>query len=251
MERTVICMKWGTLYGAEYVNVLYSAVAKNLTGNFRFVCLTNDAEGLLEGIETYPIPDIGLHEKHWLGGQWPKLSVFCDDLYGISGRALFIDLDMMIVGSLDEFFTHSEGLVAIDEGVWVDGPPSTMTSIFAFDPGRCEKILTRFRTNLDEMTTKYRTDQAYLHDEAQPINYWPTEWLVSYKKHLRQPVLIDRFKEPKAPPENTRVLVFHGNPRPIDVILDSNGNLDKFPHYLSGPVSWARQYWIENGGSLK
>ena len=243
-------MKWGTLYSAEYVNVLYRAVRKNLSGDFRFVCLTNDTDGLLDEIETFDIPEIGLSERHWWAGAWPKLSVFSADLYGLSGRALFIDLDMMIVGQLDDFFTHSEGLVTIDEGVWKAGPPSTMTSIFAFDLGQCGSIADHFQNNLEEMTTRHRNEQVYLHNEAQPISYWPEQWLVSFKKHLRQPVLIDRFKAPKPPPEETRVLVFHGRPRPIDVILDSKGNLDRFPHYLSGPVDWARKYWVDNGGSI-
>ena len=51
-------MKWGTLYSAEYVNVLYRAVRKNLSGDFRFVCLTSESDGLLDEIETYPIPEI-------------------------------------------------------------------------------------------------------------------------------------------------------------------------------------------------
>lgn len=250
MQRTVLCMKWGTLYGAEYVNVLYSALTKNLSGDFRFVCLTDVTDGLADGIESYPIPDIGLQDKHWHGGQWPKLSVFSKELYGLSGRALFIDLDMMIVGQMDDFFTHAKGLVAIDEGRWVSGPPSTMTSIFAFDLGKHANIIDLFQANMDEITTNYRTDQAFLHDHAQPVSYWPEDWLISYKKHLRQPVLIDRLKGPKPPPVRSRVLVFHGNPRPIDVIVDSTGNLDKFPHYLSGPVDWAREYWLEHGGQL-
>ena len=35
-DRVVLAMKWGTLYGAEYVNVLYNAVRDHMTGPFRF-----------------------------------------------------------------------------------------------------------------------------------------------------------------------------------------------------------------------
>ncbi len=45
MDRVVICMKWGTLYSADYVNVLYNAVRAHLEGPFRFVCLTDDPRG--------------------------------------------------------------------------------------------------------------------------------------------------------------------------------------------------------------
>ena len=59
-ERVVICMKWGTLYSADYVNVLFNACKANITGDFRFVCLTDNAGGLTNGIEAFPIPDLSL-----------------------------------------------------------------------------------------------------------------------------------------------------------------------------------------------
>lgn len=58
-ERVVLSMKWGKLYPASYVNVLYNACRRNITGDFRFVCLTDDATGLGPEIEACPIPDLG------------------------------------------------------------------------------------------------------------------------------------------------------------------------------------------------
>ena len=39
-------MKWGDKYGPEYVNRLYAAAKKNVTGEFSFACLTDDSSGL-------------------------------------------------------------------------------------------------------------------------------------------------------------------------------------------------------------
>ena len=89
-------MKWGTLYSADYVNVLYHAVCDHLEKPFRFVCLMDDATGFVDGIEHFPIPDIGLQKEHWSHGAWPKLSVFSTELYGLKGRVLFIDIDTEI-----------------------------------------------------------------------------------------------------------------------------------------------------------
>ena len=50
----VLCMKWGTKYAADYVNTLYSMVARNMTRDFRFVCLTEDGVGLHEKVEVFP-----------------------------------------------------------------------------------------------------------------------------------------------------------------------------------------------------
>ena len=66
--RTVVCMKWGTLYSPEYVNVLYRACRANITGDFRFVCLTDDRTGLLPEVDVFPIPDIGLDTWHYFNG---------------------------------------------------------------------------------------------------------------------------------------------------------------------------------------
>ena len=49
MTKNVICIKWGTKFGPEYVNRLYKMVQKNLSLPHRFVCFTDSAEGLAEG----------------------------------------------------------------------------------------------------------------------------------------------------------------------------------------------------------
>ena len=56
----VICMKWGTKYGPEYVNTLYSMVKRHMKRPFRFVCLTDDDKGLSEGIDAFPIPKLDI-----------------------------------------------------------------------------------------------------------------------------------------------------------------------------------------------
>jgi hypothetical protein len=33
--KQIVCVKWGTLYGPEYVNRLYAMVKRNITGPFR------------------------------------------------------------------------------------------------------------------------------------------------------------------------------------------------------------------------
>ena len=46
MTKNVICIKWGTKFGPEYVNRLYHMVEKNLSIPHRFVCFTDNSEGL-------------------------------------------------------------------------------------------------------------------------------------------------------------------------------------------------------------
>ena len=104
-QRHILCMKWGTKYGPEYVNRLYAMVRRNLSGDFRFVCLTDDGNGVRPEVTCLPIPPLNLHlAPGQRDGAWKKLTTFEQDLHGLRGPALFLDLDVVVVGSLDAFF---------------------------------------------------------------------------------------------------------------------------------------------------
>ncbi|MFM8903690.1 MAG: glycosyltransferase, partial [Verrucomicrobiota bacterium] len=66
---TILCMKWGTKYGPEYVNRLRSMVRRHLRMPHRFVCLTDSSAGLDPDIECFPIPSLelpaGAPERGW------------------------------------------------------------------------------------------------------------------------------------------------------------------------------------------
>ena len=104
-QRHIVCMKWGTKYGPEYVNRLYAMVRRHLHGDFNFVCLTDNANGIRPEVQCLPIPPLdlpaGIPERGW-----NKLASFSADLYGLRGTALFLDVDVVVTGPLDEFFTH-------------------------------------------------------------------------------------------------------------------------------------------------
>ena len=95
MDKNVICIKWGTKFGADYVNRLYKMVEKNLSIPHRFVCFTDNAEGLVEGIEVRDLPEY--NDNTAIGDKgWRKLSLFNEQLADLKGTALFLDLDIVI-----------------------------------------------------------------------------------------------------------------------------------------------------------
>ena len=66
---TVACMKWGDKYGPEYVNRLYNMVERNTTLPFKFICFTDNADGLLPEVSVRPLPDMPLPpDKERAGG---------------------------------------------------------------------------------------------------------------------------------------------------------------------------------------
>ena len=71
LKYNIVTLKWGERYGPEYANRLYNAVSKNLSLPFRFVCFTDNTEGLNPQIESYPIPEIDIPEPQIQTG-WRK-----------------------------------------------------------------------------------------------------------------------------------------------------------------------------------
>ena len=59
----VICMKWGSLYNAEYVNKLYNSVKRNLTLDFNFYCFTEDGKDINQNINH--ITKSHFHKSHF------------------------------------------------------------------------------------------------------------------------------------------------------------------------------------------
>lgn len=253
-DRIIICMKWGTLYSADYVNVLYSACRKNMSAPFRFVCFTDVATGLDPAIEVQSIPALPLQPQDWFSGAWPKLAVFGNDLHGIDGRCLFIDLDSVICGPLDPFFELPGRLLVLDGGDnWhprSDGSaaPLVATGVFAFTAGTLGHILSEFARDPIAHVQQYRLEQAFVGAMVPDVGFWPRPWVQSFKRHLRQPPIVDRLLPPKSPPPEARIVAFHGEPRPIALIRQRNWA--KFPRAGRGPVDWMVEYWTSNGGTI-
>ena len=251
----VICMKWGTLYGPDYVNVLRRAVADNLTRPHRFVCLTDDAAGLDAEVEVHPIPDHGFGAGEFGFGGWPKLSVFGAELHDLAGRALFVDLDTVILGPLDALFEESGGVVLIREWPRLGDrlkpwrAPRGMSSIFAFSIGSQPHLLTSYLADPVAARASVRHEQAWITRHAHDLRFWPDGLIASFKKTLMAPPLINRFVPPSPPPPDARVLVFHGVPRPIDVVPDRGQAWGSFWRHGRGAVPFVRDYWLHYGGA--
>lgn len=93
---TIVCVKWGTKYSSEYVNKLYRGVRRNLSRDFRMVCLTENQDGLDPEIQCQELPS-----EQPFKGWWTKVHLFNPAMKLPRGKKVYIDLDTVIVGSLD------------------------------------------------------------------------------------------------------------------------------------------------------
>ena len=100
-----VCMNWGTAYGADYVNRLYSMIARNTQQPFRLVCYTDSKVGIRSEVECFDCPEVNIPSPKRYRG-WRKLSLWANELPGLRGTALFLDLDIVITGGLDDFFSY-------------------------------------------------------------------------------------------------------------------------------------------------
>lgn len=257
-DRIVLCMKWGTLFSADYVNVLHSACRHYLKTPFRFVCLTDNNADLSEGIEVLPIPEIGCTPEMWHHGAWPKLSVFAPEIGSMrSGRVLFIDLDTVVCSDMEPFFTYPAPFVGIDTSDnWrpgrVPGGPGALlgTGVFAFNLGTQVQILRRFQADPSAAFRKAKLEQVWAQEHVDSLEYWPQDWVISFKRWLRQPIGLDLFLPPKEPPAQTKMVAFHGNPRPAALLMPGRNRWDKLPRFGRGQVAWMASYWTQHGGAL-
>lgn len=247
----VLCLKWGNRYGPHYVNILHRAVRRHLRRPFLFHCCTERPEGIDPEVRIIPFPkDPGMPKPH----RWPdvmvKLLVTADGFGGLVGPTLFLDLDVAIMDDLDPFFDYQPGKNCIIHN-WVEShktlfrprPHIGNSSVFRFEAGKSGYICDKFLAEIDRALDRslFATEQAFLTYAMKEVHWWPEEWCRSYKRHCRPVFPLNLLASPR-PPENCRILVFHGLPDPDQAIAGFRG---KRVHHHMRPAPWIAQHWHE------
>ena len=247
MHVNVICMKWGTVYGPEYVNRLYGMTARNLSRPFRFVCLTDNDDGLRGEVETAPIPDIRL-DPPYRRTAWRKLVLHRAGIGGLSGPTLFFDLDIVIVGPLDPFFERAPGNFAS----FTTGPtPIGSWETQACSASRsapmptCSNASRRCPPSTGPISIATSKGSCPKPSAGTGMTYWPAEWCVSFKKHClpRWPL---NFGLTAGIPDRARIVVFHGHPNPHEAMTGEwPAPWHRRSYKYLRPVPWIADYWKE------
>lgn len=217
---TVACVlkhEPGSPFGGSYVMRLAEAVRRWLTVPYQFVCLT-DVPGMdlcLGGLGR------ALPLSHGWRGWWSKMEIF-----RLPGPVLYLDLDTVIVGSMDEM---AQAVIESDRILFVNDfyhPGDRNSSMVGWgEDVSTEWILDSFIADLRtppcyvqtktalRMTFKTRTfrgDQDWLgcllDTTMTPTSFFQdvVPGLHSYKVDVRD----------KGLPADARVVCFHGEPRP-------------------------------------
>ncbi len=186
-QIVIACVKWGTKYGPEYVNILADMVARNCELPYQFWCFTDDGHGLAEDVYVKELPP-------GLDGWWNKLALFKPNTFPGKTRVLFLDLDVVVCGPIEPLI-NTRGISAD----WLQGGYNS--SVMVWDEGAHRRVWPAPEAAI----ARLHGDQDWL-TELGGWDYLPPDWIVSYRLHATD-----------WPPKDAIVVAFHGEPKPAAV----------------------------------
>lgn len=242
-------MKWGDLYDSRYVNHLYAMVRRQVTGELRFVCLADETEGIREEVECHPCPEIDAPAPHNVRG-WRKLTTFADSdkLFGLTGDWLFLDLDVVITGSIDSFFSYQPEEPFVVMQNWSQpGRGIGNTSIYRFRIGALSTLLERFYENRDELIARHVNSQTYISRSLGDLEFWPDEWCVLFKVQCVPSWPKRWWREPLLP-KGAKIVAFPGVPNPHHAARGEwpSRSWHKKLYKKIRPTRWVIDHWRED-----
>ena len=242
--KQILCMNWGSAYGADYVNRLYSMVRRHVSGPMRFVCYTDNRQGICSEVECFDCPEVDIPSPKRNRGL-RKISLWNSQLPGLTGVVLFLDLDIVITGSLDDFFTYRPDCDFCVIHNWTH-PHLRIgnTSAYRFEVGRHPEILQRLLDDPEAVLSSYPNSQTFVSScLADSIEFWPEPWCRSFKRHCVPGLMARWLKAPELPP-GARLVAFPGRPNPHEAAA----GYWPAPWYKRiykhiRPAEWIQQHW--------
>ena len=182
---------------------------------------------------------------------------------------LFMDLDLVVVGPLDDFFSFGEP----DEVILARNHNTPFerlgqTSLFRFPVGKLLPLQERFRADPQGVADDYRFEQRFVTREAPGgVRFWPEGWVRHFRFDCARPLPLNFFLPPRLP-AGARVVIFPGGLLPPHAIAGHWGKhyrrarrlgapqglfapgrpdppLRYLRHYLC-PPDWVREAWSED-----
>ena len=169
-------------------------VRRNLSLPHKFICLTDDPQGL--NCTHFSLPT-------GLVGWWNKLVVFTPAAVDLGKRLLVLDLDVVITGSLDHLVDSLGPLVLTYD--WLR-PQYLNSACYLLESGSLPEVWTKYTS---DVPNRFHGDQEWMTSIVPPdkLSFWPAGWIASYKAHCRKQ---------GRPPNDAKVVCFHGKPKPSE-----------------------------------
>jgi hypothetical protein len=160
-------------YPVEYVTRLHGMARRWIGRPFEFVCLTDQPLKVPSGIEAIDVPNINP-----LKGWWSKLECF-NAAHGFSGRMLYLDLDTLIVDSLDAIIDYPAEFALAPHAGTFNGKRGLQvvklfnSSVMVWDAGVADYL---FRDFTPSVASLLWGDQDYIGLTTPDAAAMPTSW---------------------------------------------------------------------------
>lgn len=242
MPTSIVCWRWRpragyrSTFGPETVNTLRSMVARNFPHKHRFICVTDDTQGIDPRVEVIPDWKDFAHVPSPFGGKNPscyrRLRAFAPDIASAFGeRFVSLDLDTVVVGDLTPLWDRPEEFV-----IWGDTHKSKHTcyngSMFLLTAGARPQAWEQFDPATSPQVAKraglYGSDQGWLSYCLGPgeAKWSRKDGVYSFRNDLQKMRQL---------PENCRITFWHGAHDPWSPYAQS-----QYPwvraHYRGEPV---------------
>lgn len=215
---SVVCFKWHApgyrcKFDSTHVNTLRDMVARHYPDQHRFICVTDDPQGIADGIEKLRIWNDYANVPNPTGGGRPscyrRLKLFAPDIGDFLGeRIVWLDLDAVVCGDLRPLWNRPEDVVLWrnPQNLWpYNGAMGMLTA------GARPRVWTDFDPKTSPALTEsvgYRgSDQAWLSYRIPGEATWSAADGVYYIG-----VMPDGRRDVK--PANARIVFFNGGNPP-------------------------------------
>ena len=213
----VLCVRTGQKYSPEYVYKLQSMVTRHLKQEHKFYCVTENPSQV-HGVSTIAAP-------LQIADSWAKIGLFTSELTKVEfgDKMLFLDLDVIITGSLDNLIAGKmhpkygeDGIRQKNRDLWIakDWHDPFNSSVMYWEHGSQGRIYTAF----DSLVIgRLRGDQNLIAEVAPDARTFKEGEVLSYK-----------FDKVNSKPDKAKVVLFHGKPKITDL----------------PDVQWINEEWI-------
>jgi len=219
------CVIHGDAYSWTYVEKLYSMLSRHITPGIRLHVYTEADRVVPTPMIKHALKDwnIANPKKSW----WYKMQLLNPAHH--AGPLLYFDVDTEIVDNIDWIWqcpTTYFWAVKDFKYLWQPTHTGLISSVMWWDTQKYSHIWDTFaQQDLNKIIQTYRGDQDYISDkipenqrrffDVNRVLSWRWQCLNGgYDFQKRRHYLPDTGTQP---PENTRVMIFHGFPKPDQV----------------------------------
>lgn len=199
----IVCFLWGNWggkYKFDYVHNLYHGVKDNTNYPIRFICFTNyDKDNFYNEIEVKEL------ESEELKGNLKKMIMYKKGV--LKGQVFAFDLDMVIKGNIDNILSYSGKLCTL-EGIHKQRKGKSAGSLISFKAEKNYFLWDNLINDSSKIEKATRGFERFYYD------------YVGLKMDFFQrlyPETIHSYKEEYSKISNSKIIWFHGKPKPHEV----------------------------------